>query len=645
MSKRATHALRVELGATWRELPEFPNPRAGHSTTIAGNSVYLVGGRGDGDTYYNDTICFNLRTEQWNVVSERSSFQPRAHHSATLIENEIWIIGGSDQRDVYQDVHVLNLKSLVWRNETPNVHGNDILLRRTAHRAVQHPTVPRAILIHGGVFKADNSKETEFKGTLTQVTNNRGRLEVKEVRASGVSPHPRGYHTFCCIQQRCFVIGGRAGSNRLIEKQDLIGVYDPGGNRWENVLCSGTPPPHARSSEAFAAVEGATGDGCVVMHGGAAARRSNKLHDIHFLYVNPQGSERDGTVRIQWLEGNLLPSTGGRAAGMAPLVLAAGRAAHTLSFSSSCKSLMLIGGYGGQPGEERMYHRDAYMLTTPVPLLEIVRSAVGVDNVPHGAGAMSKGNARGQRAAQEMKADDVELGGGWKSAKRQRQSSPPDVGRAASGARKKVPLNVQPLTSSAPAPMPTATPQMAGALAAQARRLLEQPIGAATAASPAAPPRGPSIAPWDAPGLAAGAEAGSSDHTSSSSAMQTLQITKLKLQVERLEHKLQEKSDLAATKDQMWAAAVEQGKLDKGELEALKGALSKAEDKAGQAAASTASLSQQVEASRQQATRAEQGQRQALQDLAKTEEERNALEAGLASVRGDADNLRAQIRQ
>jgi N-acetylneuraminic acid mutarotase len=86
--------------------------RAGHTTTLVGNKLFILGGR-NGNLFFDDLWVFDMDLEQWNQLQQKVPFAPRAYHTATLIDDQdLWVIGGSDQSTMFDDVHVLNTTTL-----------------------------------------------------------------------------------------------------------------------------------------------------------------------------------------------------------------------------------------------------------------------------------------------------------------------------------------------------------------------------------------------------------------------------------------------------------------------------------------------------------------------------------------------------
>ena len=85
-------------------------PRAGHSLTIVGNQLVVMGGRYATNEYANDAWSYDIGQKVWSKICSCAPFSPRAYHSATLVnQREIWVIGGNDADEVKADVHAFDI--------------------------------------------------------------------------------------------------------------------------------------------------------------------------------------------------------------------------------------------------------------------------------------------------------------------------------------------------------------------------------------------------------------------------------------------------------------------------------------------------------------------------------------------------------
>eukprot|EP00240_Pyramimonas_obovata_P004075 CAMPEP_0118947702 /NCGR_PEP_ID=MMETSP1169-20130426/46523_1 /TAXON_ID=36882 /ORGANISM="Pyramimonas obovata, Strain CCMP722" /LENGTH=370 /DNA_ID=CAMNT_0006893969 /DNA_START=349 /DNA_END=1459 /DNA_ORIENTATION=- len=334
MVARGRSDTSVQLGRRWSPIPqtaEVLGKRGGHSSTVVGKNIYVIGGRvetqdGGSEQFFNDTLRLDLQHNRWERLCLDAPFAPRAYHSATLVGEEIWLIGGSDLSHIYPDVHVLDLVTLTWREVTRSIKGDPLAATgRTGHRAIRHPSDSNTILIYGG-FTSQESTGGAYVGLLTALDTKR--KVMSDLRPRGVSPTPRGYHAFVAVgSSRCLIIGGRTsqedGNWQLVEGSDFVVLYNSETNTWEHPTCTGaamparanfgatciasasqTPPAHP-----LLALDGSSsnGEGLLVTHGGAKGAKNGgqRLSDMWLLHVSwRKGGGPAASTEVRWIEGS-----------------------------------------------------------------------------------------------------------------------------------------------------------------------------------------------------------------------------------------------------------------------------------------------------------------------------------------------------
>lgn len=106
-------------------------------------------------------------------------------------------------------------------------------------------------------------------------------LEVEQLKPRGVTPLPRGYHTFHTVGHRCYSIAGRHAGSKLLTDKDMLAVYDAKTNAWiPTPTISGTALP-PRSSHTGVVVDG---DKIVIF--GGAGKEQQRYADTHVLHVS-----------------------------------------------------------------------------------------------------------------------------------------------------------------------------------------------------------------------------------------------------------------------------------------------------------------------------------------------------------------------
>ncbi|RIA93152.1 hypothetical protein C1645_722866, partial [Glomus cerebriforme] len=71
-----------------------PPARSGHVSCVYQNKIYIFGGS-DGEKYYNDTWCYDIKENTWTELSCIGYIPtPREFHGATIIKDVMYIFGG-----------------------------------------------------------------------------------------------------------------------------------------------------------------------------------------------------------------------------------------------------------------------------------------------------------------------------------------------------------------------------------------------------------------------------------------------------------------------------------------------------------------------------------------------------------------------
>ncbi|POG61098.1 hypothetical protein GLOIN_2v1706619 [Rhizophagus irregularis DAOM 181602=DAOM 197198] len=92
-----------------------PPPRSGHVSCVYENKIYIFGGS-DGDTYYNDTWCYDIQENVWTELSCIGYIPtPREYHGATIVNDVMYIFGGR-VKEGYElgDLCAFRISNLRW---------------------------------------------------------------------------------------------------------------------------------------------------------------------------------------------------------------------------------------------------------------------------------------------------------------------------------------------------------------------------------------------------------------------------------------------------------------------------------------------------------------------------------------------------
>mmetsp|Transcript_31897 Transcript_31897/g.54943 ORF Transcript_31897/g.54943 Transcript_31897/m.54943 type:complete len:677 (-) Transcript_31897:153-2183(-) len=176
-----------------------PDRRAGHSVITYGDTLVMFGGCYLDTTCYKDLYIFKPSAKSW-VKKETYGDSPAARegHSATLVGSKMYVIGGSSTEKLYDDAYALDLETFKWAR----VEAEGTNLGRAYHAAALGGS--GLILVFGGYTKDGLSDEL--------ITLDIQKLHWGHPSVIGAQPSARKYHSFAKIHSKYWVFGGQTGS-------------------------------------------------------------------------------------------------------------------------------------------------------------------------------------------------------------------------------------------------------------------------------------------------------------------------------------------------------------------------------------------------------------------------------------------------
>ncbi|KAL8205926.1 hypothetical protein R6Q57_009477 [Mikania cordata] len=134
---------------TWSTMKTYGKPpvsRGGQSVTLVGTNLVIFGGQDGNRTLLNDLHILDLETMTWDEIDTIGvSPSPRSDHVAAVhAERYLLIFGGGTHATCFNDLHVLDLKTMEWSR--PSQQG-DLPSPRAGHAGV---TVGESWFIVGG---------------------------------------------------------------------------------------------------------------------------------------------------------------------------------------------------------------------------------------------------------------------------------------------------------------------------------------------------------------------------------------------------------------------------------------------------------------------------------------------------------------
>lgn len=93
-----------------------PPPRLGHTCSLIGDSMFVIGGRADPLNILNDVWVLNTVTREWRFLDCTGSvFPPRHRHAAAVVGSKIYVFGGLNNDIIYSSLVVLDTQILHWK--------------------------------------------------------------------------------------------------------------------------------------------------------------------------------------------------------------------------------------------------------------------------------------------------------------------------------------------------------------------------------------------------------------------------------------------------------------------------------------------------------------------------------------------------
>ncbi|XP_022999565.1 acyl-CoA-binding domain-containing protein 5-like [Cucurbita maxima] len=174
-----------------------PGPRDSHGAVIVGSQMIVFGGT-NGSKKVNDLHILDLGTKEWTQPECKGNPPaPRESHTATLIGNDkLVIFGGSGEGEsnYLNDLHILNLKTMVWMNT--EVRG-DVPIPRDSHSAT---AVGHKLLVYGG------DCGDRYQGGVDMLDMRS--LTWSRLCVQGSSPGVRAGHAAVNIATKVYILGG-----------------------------------------------------------------------------------------------------------------------------------------------------------------------------------------------------------------------------------------------------------------------------------------------------------------------------------------------------------------------------------------------------------------------------------------------------
>ncbi|KAL0542912.1 hypothetical protein IC582_017993 [Cucumis melo] len=172
-----------------------PSPRLGHTSSLVGDRLYVVGGRTDPTCILKDVWLFNITQEKWTLLEcTGSPFSPRHRHAAAVLGSKIYVFGGLENDRISSSFIFLDSDSHHWKEIQA---GGEQPCGRHSHSMVSYGS---HIYMFGGY---DGEKTL---GDLYSFDTNA--CYWKKENIAGITPNARFSHAMFVYKNYIGIIGG-----------------------------------------------------------------------------------------------------------------------------------------------------------------------------------------------------------------------------------------------------------------------------------------------------------------------------------------------------------------------------------------------------------------------------------------------------
>ncbi|XP_072956456.1 tRNA wybutosine-synthesizing protein 2/3/4 [Typha angustifolia] len=172
-----------------------PSKRLGHSATIVGNNVYVIGGRTGPSQILNDVWVLQTPESRWlQLGCTGDLFKPRHRHTAVAVGSYIYVFGGLSGEVIYNCLSVLNTETLHWHEVC--IEG-EWPCARHSHSSVAYGSQFFMFGGHDGEKALDDLHSFDIRT-----------LQWKKEKTTGKAPSPRFSHSMFIYKTYLGIIGG-----------------------------------------------------------------------------------------------------------------------------------------------------------------------------------------------------------------------------------------------------------------------------------------------------------------------------------------------------------------------------------------------------------------------------------------------------
>uniref|UniRef100_A0A0E0I1D5 tRNA wybutosine-synthesizing protein 2/3/4 n=1 Tax=Oryza nivara TaxID=4536 RepID=A0A0E0I1D5_ORYNI len=195
---RRNYSLLVNPGSgllTELKVTGSPSPRMGHTITVVGNDIYVVGGRGGPSEILNDIWVLERSNNRWSKVDcSGDFFRPRHRHAAAAVDRKVYVFGGLSDDGLCSCMNIMDTASIQWNVISPD---DKWPCARHSHSLVSYGS---KLFLFGG---HDGQRALNDFYSFDTTT-----LKWNKENTNGKAPSPRFSHCMFIYKDYLGILGG-----------------------------------------------------------------------------------------------------------------------------------------------------------------------------------------------------------------------------------------------------------------------------------------------------------------------------------------------------------------------------------------------------------------------------------------------------
>ncbi|KAL6567498.1 hypothetical protein OROGR_001166 [Orobanche gracilis] len=194
-----------------------PSPRLGHTSSLIGDNLYVIGGRADPMNILNQVWVFNISKREWKLLQcSGSFFPPRHRHTAVVIGSKIYVFGGIYNDSILSSLYLLDTNTSEW-SEIES-HGD----QPDPRHSHSMDTNESKLYMFGG-YNGEKALGDLYSFDIQTCM-------WSKLSTSGQSPNGRFSHSVFIYSEYVGILGGCPVS----EHQDLF-LFNLQSKRWKKI--------------------------------------------------------------------------------------------------------------------------------------------------------------------------------------------------------------------------------------------------------------------------------------------------------------------------------------------------------------------------------------------------------------------------